>query len=108
LTLLRGALEGVASELAKGRCEEWAATRESAKGCDDFKIYLVEVDFDKLADPKRRQMMKHLPTSFRLSVEEVDDLRSAAREIMTSSGEFQEFMRDMNGHWSPRANLKSN
>jgi hypothetical protein len=80
---------------------EWAATRESAEGCDDLKIYFLEIDFDKLADRKRRLAMKRLPTTFHLPVEDVDDLRTAAREIMTSSRDFQEFMRDMDGHWSP-------
>ncbi len=104
LTLLRLAFKGVADEMIKGRCKEWAATRESAQGCDDFKIYLVEVDFDELADRKRRQAMKHLPTSFSLPVEVVDDLRAAAREIMTSSETLEAFMRDTDGHWSPPAN----
>ena len=101
LTLLRLALEGLASQLIKGRCKEWGETRQSAEGCDDFKIYLVVVDFDELADRKRRQAMKSLPTSFRLSVEEVDALRASAREIITGSKDFQEFMRDMEGRWSP-------
>ena len=100
LTLLRLALKGMSDELIKGRCTEWAASRESAKGCDDFKIHLVEVDFDELADGKQSKAMKHLPTSFSLPVEVVDDLRAAAREIMTSSKDFQAFMRDVDGHWS--------
>ncbi len=103
MTLLRLALDGLESQLKKGRCKEWTETRQSTEGCDDFKIYLVEIDFDKLADRKRRQAMKHLPTSFRLSVEQVDALRASAREIMTGSKDFQEFMRDMEGRWSPPA-----
>ncbi len=103
LALLRLALKEVADTLIKGRCTEWAATRESTAGCDDLKIYFVEVDFDKLADPKRGKAMKHLPTSFTLPVEAVDDLRAAAREIMTSSKNLEAFMRDMDGHWSPPA-----
>ena len=103
LTLLRLAFKGIADELIKGRCTEWAATRESTEGCDDFKIYLVEVNFDGLADRKRRETMKHLSTSFTLPVEVVDDLRAAAREIMTSSKNLDAFMRDTDGHWSPPA-----
>ncbi len=103
LSLFRLALDGVASQMIKNRCADWAATRESTEGCDDFKIYLVEVDFDKLPDSKRSQTLKHLPTSFVLTVDEVDDLRAAAREIMTDSKDFQRFMRDMDGRWSPRA-----
>lgn len=107
MTLLRLALDGLANQVKKGRCKEWAETRQSTQGCDDFKIYLVEVDFDKLADEKRQREMKRLPTSFRLAVEEVDALRASAREIMTGSMEFQEFMVDMEGRWSPRASIKS-
>jgi len=103
LTLLRLAFDGMASNLKKERCAAWAATRESAEGCDDFKVYLVEVDFDKLADPAQGQAMKHLPTSFHLPVEDVDALRAAAREIMTSSSDLQEFMRDTGGRWSAAA-----
>jgi NTE family protein len=95
LSLLRLGLDGVASNVKKVRCEEWAKTRESTAGCDDFKVYFVEVDFDKLADEKRSKTLKHLPTSFVLSGEQVDDLRAAAREIVTDSRDFQEFMRDM-------------
>jgi NTE family protein len=107
LTLLRLAFEGIRTQLIKGRCKEWAEMRRSTEGCDDFKVHLVEVDFDKLADIKRRQEMKRLPTSFRLSVKEVDDLRASAREIMTDSKDFQEFMRDMKGRWSHVASIKS-
>ena len=97
LSLLRLGLAGVASNVKKARCEEWAKTRESTAGCDDFKVYFVEVDFDKLADGKRSETLKYLPTSFVLSGEQVDDLRAAAREIVTDSRDFQEFMRDMEG-----------
>jgi len=104
LTLIRLGLAGFASTMKEQRCAAWAATRESSEGCDDFEIFFVEVDFDKLADEERRQKMKHLPTSFSLPAEEVDDLRAAAREIVTGSRDFQEFMRDTDGHWSPAAN----
>ncbi len=103
LSLFRLALDGVASQMIKNRCADWATTRESTEGCDDFKIYFVEVDFDKLADGKQRKAMKRLPTTFDLPVEQVDNLRAAAREIVTNSRDFQDFMRDMDGHWSPPA-----
>lgn len=93
LTLLRRTFDGIASDLTKSRCEDWAATRESTAGCDDFEAYLVEVDFNQLTDKKQSQMMKHLPTSFSLSVDEVDSLRTAARQILTDSPAFQEFLR---------------
>jgi NTE family protein len=106
LILLRLDFEGLRAQLINGRCKEWAETRRSTQGCDDFKVYLVEVDFDKLTD-KARQEMKRLPTSFRLSATQVDALRASAREIITRSRDFQEFMRDMNGRWSPSVSINS-
>jgi len=93
LTLLRHAIDGLASDLTKKRCEDWAATRESTAGCDDFKVYLAEVDFDQLNDKKQSLMMKHLPTSFSLSVDQVDSLRAAGRQILIDSPAFQAFLR---------------
>ena len=92
LTLLRHTFDGLANDLTMRRCEDWTATRESAAGCDDFRAYLVEVDFDQLPDKKQRQMMKHLPTSFRLSVDEVDSLRAAGRQILADSPAYQAFL----------------
>ena len=103
LTLLRLAFDGIANQFKKGRCEAWAATRKSTEGCDDFEFYFVVVEFDKLVDRKESQRLKHLPTSFYLPVEDVNALRHAAREIMTESRDFQKFMRDMQGSWSPAA-----
>ena len=103
LALLRLAFEGLKAQLIEQRCKEWAQTRQSTKGCDDFKVHLVVVDFEKLADEEESKRLKRLPTSFILSVEEVDALRAAAREIMTSSPDFQEFMRDVNGRMAPAA-----
>jgi len=100
LSLLRLAFKGLAAELKKGRCKEWAEAGKSTAGCDDFKIYLVEVDFDELDDRKRSDKLKHLPTSFSLPADAVDELRAAAREIMTNSEDFEAFMRDSGGRWS--------
>ncbi len=101
LSLLRLSLDKVARDLVKHRCADWAATRSSTKGCDDFEVSFVEVDFDELADPKKRQAMKHLPTSFYLPPEDVDGLRAAAREIMDGSEAFQGFLRGMDGAKHP-------
>ena len=76
-------------------------TRASTEGCDDFKIYMVEVDFDELTDEEQRKRMKYLPTTFSLPVEVVDELRAAAREIMTNSKDLDAFMQETKGHWSP-------
>lgn len=92
LSLVRLSLDALAEDLVQHRCADWAATRSSTAGCDDFEVYFVEVDFDELADEKERQSLKHLPTSFYLPPEQVDGLRAAAREIMGESEAFQQFL----------------
>jgi len=104
LTLLRNTFDGLASDLIEKRCEDWAETRESTAGCDDFKVYLVEVDFDQLTDKKQSRMLKHLPTSFSLSVEEVDSLRAVGRQILTDSPAFQAFLRSTDKQAPPPTN----
>ena len=48
-------------------------------------------------------MMKHLPTSFRLSVDEVDSLRAAGRQILVDSPAFQAFLRSTGKQPPPAA-----
>ncbi len=54
---------------------------------------LVEVSFDALADPDERDYFKHLPTSFKLSDEQVDRLRAVGRQLLLESPEFQDLLR---------------
>jgi NTE family protein len=64
-------------------------------GCGDIEFYLVEVRFESLDDKAERDFLKRLPTSFALKPEEVDRLRNAARLSLTTSKEFQQFLRDL-------------
>jgi len=64
----------------------------------------VEVDFDQLTDKKQSRMLKHLPTSFSLSVEEVDSLRAVGRQILTDSPAFQAFLRSTDKQAPPPTN----
>jgi NTE family protein len=59
----------------------------------DVTGYVVEVSFDNIEDPERRHMLKELPTNFSLSDEQVDDLRSAARELLEQSPDFRRLLR---------------
>lgn len=101
LSLVRLSLDELAEDLVKHRCADWAATRSSTKGCDDFEVYFVEVDFDELSDADKRQAMKHLPTSFYLPHDDVDGLRAAAKEVMEGSEAFQAFLQSTGGKRQP-------
>ena len=53
------------------------------------------MSFAALADPAEREYLNAMPTSFRLTGEQVDHLRAAARAIIRASPEFQRLVRDM-------------
>jgi hypothetical protein len=55
----------------------------------------VEVRLDALNDAAERHELKTLPTSFSLKPEQVDHLKSAARQILTESKEFQRLVKDL-------------
>jgi NTE family protein len=63
--------------------------------CGDFSYYIIEVKFDEERDEKRRSYFKKLPTSFRLTAEEVDNLRSVAQRLLTESADYQRLLRDL-------------
>jgi hypothetical protein len=56
---------------------------------------VVEVKFDALRDETERLYFKRLPTSFKLSDEEVDKLRDVAHRILDESEEFRRLLRDL-------------
>ncbi len=60
----------------------------------DIEIYPIEVSFDALQDKKEADYLNDLPTSFVLSDEAVDRLRSAAGAIIEQSPEFGRLLRD--------------
>jgi len=68
---------------------------EDIEGCDDFKAYLVVVDFDDLKDDEKREMLKEIPTSLSLTPEQVTALRQAGKTLLQDSVEYQEFLNDM-------------
>lgn len=59
-------------------------------------IYIVNVSFSEVKDKDQRMALLNLPTSFSLTSEQVDLLRSSAREIILNSPEFQRLMQDAN------------
>jgi NTE family protein len=76
---------------ARDAVQNWVSEVNAAGA--DVTGYVVEVSFDNIEDPERRHMLKALPTNFSLSDEQVDDLRSAARELLEQSPDFQRLLR---------------
>lgn len=50
---------------------------------------LIEVSFQRVADPGARQFFEHIPTTFSLPAETVDRLRHVAGEILDAHPDFQ-------------------
>ena len=56
---------------------------------------VVDVSFDAIADPALRDYLQNLPTSFALSEEAVDRLRSSAAQILRDSPAFGKFVESL-------------
>jgi NTE family protein len=94
LALLEESVKSWANEIKTKRCKGGAVSTEPGS-CGDINFYVVEVKFDALKDETERLYFKRLPTSFKLSDEEVDKLRDVAHRILVESEEFQRLLRDL-------------
>ncbi len=60
-------------------------------------VHALDVSFENLADPKEREYLMNLPTSFVLPPADVDRLRAASGQLLRESPDFQAFLRDFGG-----------
>ena len=74
----------------------------------DISYHAIEVEFDRVEDPEKKQALNDCPTSFKLSREQVDLLRSAAGEILEGHPEFQELLRELKSVSSGLLRVRSN
>jgi NTE family protein len=96
IELLREKLAVWDREIKENRCNAAKKSlRQAAEKCDDFEYYIIDVNFDRLADAKERDYFKHLSTSFFLPAEDVDRLHDAAARILAGSDEFQRLLGDL-------------
>jgi NTE family protein len=94
IALLKERAGSWADEIKTQRCKGGAVST-SPGSCGDIQFYIVEVKFDALKEEAERMHFKRLPTALKLSREEVDRSRDAARRILAESGEFQRLLRDL-------------
>jgi NTE family protein len=66
-----------------------------ASGDSPADIYLIEVNFNSIADPKARDYLLSLPTSLSLTREQVDAVRRAAAAQLRAAPEYQRLLRDL-------------
>ena len=62
---------------------------EAEASVPKIEVHVMEVSFDRIADPDRRGRFMDLPTSFVLPEEDVDALREVAGELMRQSPEYR-------------------
>jgi len=60
-----------------------------------MKFYIIEVNFENIADPKEREEFLSLPTSFRLEPAVVDRLIQKGGDLLRRSPEFNELLKDL-------------
>ena len=60
----------------------------------NLQLYVVDLTFDNLADPKQRDYFNDLPTSFKLSKEQVDKLIDVGGKLLIEHPEFKRFIAD--------------
>jgi NTE family protein len=94
ISLLKEELKSWADEVRRERCRGREMSTEPG-ACGDFSYYIIEVKFDEVRDEQKRSYFKRLPTSFRLTPEEVDNLRSVAQRLLTESKEYQRLLKDL-------------
>jgi NTE family protein len=94
LALLKESVGSWANEIKTQRCKGGTVSI-SPGSCGDIQFYVVEVKFDALKDETERMHFKRLPTTLKLSPEEVDKTRDAAHRILVESGEFQRLLLDL-------------
>jgi len=94
LALLKESAKSWTTEIKTQRCKGGVVSTEPGS-CGDITFYVVEVKFDALQDEAERRYFKRLPTSFKLSDEEVDKLREVANRLLDESAEFQRLLRDL-------------
>ncbi len=73
------------------------ATQEEAEAqFPKIDLHVLDVSFDAIRDPERREYFMHLPTSFSLPEEAVDSLRDVAGELLRQSPLYQQLLVEFN------------
>jgi len=73
------------------------AQAEAGVPLPKLSVHTLDVSFENLPDPKEREYLQNLPTSFVLPPGDVDRLRAAAGELLRQSQDFQSLLREFGG-----------
>jgi len=81
-------------ELLQDSSKQWAASLSTP----DFVVhpYIVEVGFNGIEDPDRRDWFNQIPTGFSLTAEQSDALIKVGKNLLLNNSEFKRFLRELN------------
>jgi NTE family protein len=79
-------------ELIKAQLDTWAKDLSTPE--HQVTAYFIEVSFENIRQPELRLFLNKVPTSFKLTDEQVDKLTSSARELLKSDPVFQKLLSD--------------
>jgi len=77
----------------RNNLENWA-TQLSTPG-HEVKSYFIEVSFEQVADPQLKYFLNKVPTSFKLTEEQVATLIKSARDLLQADPEYQQLLTDL-------------
>ncbi|MGW8301814.1 MAG: patatin-like phospholipase family protein [Desulfobacterales bacterium] len=95
LDLLRRDIKGWEKSITAERCKNLKTDSNSPDRSCSARTYLIEINLEQTPDESERQHLLSLPTSFYLEPEDVNRLKAAARELLSTSTEFQRLVSDL-------------
>jgi len=73
--------------------ENWSANLSTSE--HEVKSYFMEVSFKQVADPQLKYFLNKVPTSFKLTAEQVDKLIKSAGDLLRADPEYQQLLADL-------------
>jgi len=87
-------------------CEKLAASKGGQCALDipaphPVTLYPVQVAFEYIEDPTKRDWFRNLPTTFELPRDTIDKLRAVGRQLLAEDPGFKKLMKALNGRSAP-------
>ena len=95
MDLLRRDIKGWEKAITAKRCKNPMTGSGSPDNSCLARTYLIEVNLEQTADESQRRHLLNLQTSFSLNPKDIDRLKTAARELLSASAEFQRLVSDL-------------
>ena len=77
------------------------AEAEASVSLPKLTLHTMDVSFEAIKDPKERERLMNMPTTFVLPAEDVDRLREAGGRLLRESADFQQLLREWGGSPAP-------